>query len=77
MLAIARLLHLADLAAPAIADARPCDSVIVDLVAPRDILGPDIARDDQLAQLQKLGELYQSGVLSAEEFAAMKAKILQ
>ncbi|MCB0053282.1 MAG: SHOCT domain-containing protein [Caldilinea sp.] len=33
--------------------------------------------DDQLAQLQKLGELYQSGVLSAEEFAAMKAKILQ
>ena len=33
--------------------------------------------DDQLAQLQKLGELHQSGILSDEEFAAMKAKILQ
>lgn len=33
--------------------------------------------DEQLAQLQKLGELYQSGILSEEEFAAMKARILQ
>jgi hypothetical protein len=32
--------------------------------------------DDMLAQLQKLGELHQSGVLTDEEFAAQKAKLL-
>jgi putative oligomerization/nucleic acid binding protein len=32
--------------------------------------------DDELAQLQKLGELHASGVLTDEEFAAQKAKIL-
>ena len=32
--------------------------------------------EDELAQLQKLGELRASGVLTEEEFAAEKAKIL-
>ena len=32
--------------------------------------------DDTLAQLQKMGELHQAGILSDEEFAAMKAKLL-
>ena len=34
------------------------------------------AEDDMLTQLQKLGELKASGVLTEEEFAAQKAKIL-
>jgi predicted cobalt transporter CbtA len=34
------------------------------------------AQDDTLAQLQKLGELKAAGVLTEEEFAAQKAKIL-
>ena len=33
-------------------------------------------QDDMLTQLQKLGELKASGVLTEEEFAAQKAKIL-
>jgi len=32
--------------------------------------------DDKLAQLQKLGELHASGVLTDEEFAQQKAKLL-
>ena len=31
---------------------------------------------DKIAQLQQLGELHKSGVLSDEEFEAMKAKVL-
>ena len=34
------------------------------------------AQDDMLDQLQKLGELKASGVLTEDEFAAQKAKIL-
>jgi Short C-terminal domain len=34
------------------------------------------SQDDMLDQLQKLGELKSSGVLTEEEFAAQKAKIL-
>ena len=34
------------------------------------------AQDDMLDQLQKLGELKSAGVLTEEEFAAQKAKIL-
>ena len=34
------------------------------------------AQDDMITQLQKLGELKASGVLTEEEFAAQKAKIL-
>lgn len=34
------------------------------------------AGDDTLDQLAKLGQLHQSGVLTDEEFAAQKAKIL-
>jgi hypothetical protein len=34
------------------------------------------AEDDMLAKLQKLGELKAAGVLTEEEFAAQKAKIL-
>ena len=32
--------------------------------------------DDQLAQLEKLGQLHTSGVLTDEEFAAKKKEIL-
>ena len=32
--------------------------------------------DDTLAQLKKMGELHQAGILSDEEFAAMKTKLL-
>jgi hypothetical protein len=38
---------------------------------------PGSQTDDTIAQLQKLGELYKSGILTDEEFAAMKAKLLQ
>ena len=31
---------------------------------------------DPIAQLKQLGELHQSGVLTDEEFAAQKAKLL-
>ena len=34
------------------------------------------AEDDTLEQLQKLGELKAAGILTEEEFAAQKAKIL-
>jgi Short C-terminal domain len=34
------------------------------------------AQDDMLTQLQKLGDLKASGVLTEDEFAAQKAKIL-
>ena len=34
------------------------------------------AESDMLTQLQQLGELKESGVLTEEEFAAQKAKIL-
>jgi Short C-terminal domain len=34
------------------------------------------SQDDMLDQLQKLGELKSAGVLTEEEFAAQKAKIL-
>ena len=37
---------------------------------------PDGGQDDTIAQLKQLGELHSSGVLSDEEFAAAKAKIL-
>jgi membrane protease subunit (stomatin/prohibitin family) len=37
---------------------------------------PAAAEDDGAAQLQKLAELHTQGVLTDEEFAAAKAKIL-
>jgi hypothetical protein len=37
---------------------------------------PAPAEDNTLDQLAKLGQLHQSGVLTDEEFAAQKAKIL-
>lgn len=58
---------------PVQADAAPVQAE----VAPAPDTPAVQSTQDQLAQLQKLGELYQSGVLSDEEFAAMKAKILQ
>jgi Short C-terminal domain len=32
--------------------------------------------DDMIAQLKQLGELYDAGVLTEEEFAAQKAKVM-
>jgi hypothetical protein len=37
---------------------------------------PPPAQPDTMAQLKELGELHASGVLTDEEFAAQKAKIL-
>jgi hypothetical protein len=37
---------------------------------------PAASQDDMITQLQKLGELKAAGVLTEEEFAAQKAKIL-
>ncbi|MGZ5335770.1 MAG: SHOCT domain-containing protein [Solirubrobacterales bacterium] len=37
---------------------------------------PAPAADDSIAKLKELGELHQSGVLTDEEFAAQKAKLL-
>jgi hypothetical protein len=37
---------------------------------------PAPAAEDPVQQLQKLGELHSQGILSDEEFAAAKAKIL-
>jgi hypothetical protein len=37
---------------------------------------PQAAAPDPIAQLKELGELHQSGVLTDEEFAAQKEKIL-
>jgi hypothetical protein len=37
---------------------------------------PAAAAPDPIAQLKELGELHASGVLTDEEFAAQKAKIL-
>jgi hypothetical protein len=37
---------------------------------------PAAGTDDMVAQLQKLGELHAQGILTDEEFAAQKAKIL-
>ncbi|MBM3667649.1 MAG: SHOCT domain-containing protein [Actinobacteria bacterium] len=37
---------------------------------------PAAPADDNIAKLKELGELHQSGVLTDEEFAAQKAKLL-
>ena len=37
---------------------------------------PEPAQDDSTAELQNLAQLHQQGVLTDEEFAAAKAKIL-
>jgi hypothetical protein len=37
---------------------------------------PAPSQDDQLAQLERLGQLKAQGILTEEEFAAQKAKIL-
>jgi len=37
---------------------------------------PAAGTDDMIAQLQKLGQLHQQGILTDEEFAAQKAKLL-
>ena len=44
--------------------------------APQAAPPPAAMTDEKIAQLQKLAELKQAGVLTDEEFAAQKAKIL-
>ena len=44
--------------------------------APQPASTPGTMTDEKIAQLQKLGELKQAGILTEEEFAAEKAKIL-
>lgn len=36
-----------------------------------------LSMEEKIAQLKQVGELHQAGILSDDEFAAMKAKILQ
>jgi len=43
---------------------------------PPEQAAPAPAEDDSMAQLQQLAQLHTQGVLSDEEFAAAKAKIL-
>jgi Short C-terminal domain len=56
------------------ADADAYDQQEAEAPAPQEPAAP--TQDDMLTQLQKLGELKASGVLTEEEFAAQKAKIL-
>jgi hypothetical protein len=44
--------------------------------APAPAAAPAASTDDTITQLQKLGELKAQGILTEEEFAAQKAKIL-
>jgi hypothetical protein len=60
--------------APAVAvGAGPSPGMVVD-TAPAAGAAPSM--DDQLAQLERLAQLKAQGILSEEEFAAQKAKIL-
>ena len=52
LLAVARLLHVRDLAAAAIGDAGLGDLRRIDRVVGLDVLGPDDAGDDQFADLE-------------------------
>lgn len=45
--------------------------------APPAAAPPSLGTDDMIAQLTRLGELRSAGVLTDEEFAAQKARILQ
>ena len=60
----------------ALASQAPAPQLQAPASAPTPAAGGGVT-DDTIAQLQKLGELHQSGILSDEEFAAMKAKLLQ
>jgi len=44
--------------------------------APAPAAPPADSGDDMIAQLEKLGELHDKGILTDEEFAAQKAKLL-
>jgi len=44
--------------------------------APATAPAPAAGGEDTMAQLKELGELHESGVLTDEEFAAQKAKLL-
>ena len=44
--------------------------------APAPAAAPRAMDDDAIARLQKLAELHQAGVLTAEEFAEQKARLL-
>ncbi len=44
--------------------------------APAPAAAPAGGMDDKIEQLKQLGELHQQGILTDEEFAAQKAKIL-
>ena len=52
------------------------DAAYEQQVAPADVPAQRAAPDDTLDQLQKLGDLRSQGVLTEEEFAAQKARIL-
>ena len=44
--------------------------------APTPAAGPGAVTDESIAQLQKLAELQKQGILTPEEFAQQKAKLL-
>ncbi len=59
-------------APPVAVGAGPTPGMVVAPAAPTAAEG----MDDQLAQLERLGQLKAQGILTEEEFAAQKAKIL-
>ena len=61
-------------AAQAEADAQYQQTQYVQQAPPPPPAAP--SEDDQLAQLERLGQLKAQGILTEEEFAAQKAKIL-
>ena len=52
LLAIARLLHIADLTAAAIRNPCRCDLVVGEFILTRNVFGPDIAADQQLTYFE-------------------------
>ena len=43
---------------------------------PQEAAAPEMSMDDKITQIQKLGELRDQGLLTEDEFAAQKAKLL-
>ena len=69
-----RARHLLLLALPLLVSPLPSSAQPAPAAAPAAPAG--LSMDEKIAQLQQLGELQKAGILTDEEFAAQKAKIL-
>ena len=56
--------------------AVPADAPVAVDAPPADAPAPGMLSDDAIAQLKQLAELKDAGVLTEDEFAAQKAKLL-